>query len=92
MYLHGFAPSCRRPFAESKESVEDHSCPPDFGPPQADEFFRHLDNKKGFPFPDFNFFTASPPRRERDEVRGSWMAVKKIHAAKIGGTVIIHKG
>ena len=33
--------------------------PPDFGPPQADEFFRPLDNKKGFPHPDLNFFTAS---------------------------------
>ncbi|OGP97274.1 MAG: hypothetical protein A2Z51_07045 [Deltaproteobacteria bacterium RBG_19FT_COMBO_52_11] len=60
MDLHSFVPSCRRPFAEGRESVEGHSCPPDFGPPQADEFFRPLDNKKGFPHPDFNFFTASP--------------------------------
>src|SRR4030066_1803599 len=31
MYLHGFVPSCRRPFAEGRVSVVDHSCPPDFG-------------------------------------------------------------
>jgi len=60
MYLHGFVPSCRRPFAEGRVSVGDHFGPPDFGPPQADEFSRPLDNKKGFPHPDLIFFTASP--------------------------------
>jgi len=70
MYLHGFVPSCRRPFAESKVSVGDHSCLPDFGPPQADEFFRPLDNKKGFPSPDLNFFTVSPPEAEEEKSEG----------------------
>src|SRR4030043_1042651 len=64
LYLHGFIPSCRRPFAEGRVSVADHSCPPDFGPPQAGEFFRPLDNKKDFPPPDLNFFTASPIKGE----------------------------
>src|SRR4030042_659568 len=68
MYLHGFVPSCPRPFAESRVFVGDHSCPPDFGPPQADEFFHPLDNKKGFPHPDLNFFTSSPPEAEAVEV------------------------
>ena len=76
MYLHGFVPSCRRPFAEGRVSVGDHSCPLDFGPPQADEFFRPLDNKKGFPHPDLNFFTTSPP------VPGQW---KDIHGPRVKG-------
>jgi hypothetical protein len=31
MYPHDFVPSCRRPFAEGRVSVGDHSYPPDFG-------------------------------------------------------------
>jgi hypothetical protein len=56
MYLDGFVPSCLRPFAESRVSVGDHSCPPGFA-------------RSNFPVPwttikaDFigesNFFTAS---------------------------------
>ena len=35
------------------------------------EFFRPLDNKKGFLHPDFNFFTPSPPEAEEGKGEGA---------------------
>jgi len=61
MYLYGFVPSCRRSFAEGRISVEDHSCPPDFG--GANFSVPWTTGKADFAG-QLNFFTASSPGGE----------------------------
>src|SRR3989304_6085707 len=39
------------------------------------EFFRPLDNKKGFPHPDLNFFTASPIKGEGKTWVSGWTLI-----------------
>src|SRR4030042_6068985 len=56
MYLHGFVPSCLRPFAEGRVSVGDNSCPPDFG--GANFSVPWTTGKADFAA-QLNFFTAS---------------------------------
>ena len=56
MYLHGFVPSCLRPFAEDRVSVGDHPYPPDFA---GANFSGPWTTRKADFAADLNFFTPS---------------------------------
>jgi len=68
MYLDGFVPSCRRPFAEGRVSVGDHSCPPDF---DGANFSVPWTTGKADFAGQLNFFTASPPEVEEGKGEGA---------------------
>jgi len=65
MYLHGFVPSCRRPFAEGRISVGDHSYPPDFA--SANFSVPWTTGKADFAG-QLNFFTASLEKGARGDM------------------------